>query len=171
MSTLILETAFVFLIISKCLVIHAALSSVSAIPLSWRPSECMNTQMRFQQTLTSLDVKALRHRRNMVYLHISQVFHVFSWLLWGFTGDGAGGKHTEKAGRKELKSKMEMHFKFQNLSDNIYAKLTFCTSASNVLNDKIWILSLILPLLESSPTSDYSGIFQPINHVKLGWHE
>lgn len=58
---MILETAFAFLIVSKCLVTHAALSSVSAIPLSRRPSECMNKQTCFWQTLTSLDVKALRH--------------------------------------------------------------------------------------------------------------
>lgn len=171
MSTLILETAFAFLIVSKCLVTHAALSSVCNPIISAAERMYESTDMLLANTHFSRCKSFKTHRRNEVYLHTPQVFYVFCWLVWGFTGNGGGEKQAEKSGRKELKSKMEMQFKFQDLSDNIYAKLIFCTSRSNFLNDKIWSLSLILPLLESSPTSDCSGIFQPANHMKLVWCE
>lgn len=43
-----------------------------------------------------------------------------------FLGGGVvGGESAEKSGRKELQSNMEMYCKFQDLSDNIYAKIVF----------------------------------------------
>ena len=97
---MILETAFASLIISKCLVTHAALSSVSAIPLSRWPSECMNKQTCFWQTLPSLDVKALRHTEETWSIYTSLKSFMFSV---GYCEDLLG----MGAGRNRQKSQEE----------------------------------------------------------------